>query len=1421
MPRVKKGEYNRIKKKLLLNIFTLMFFIIILSGLVLAGGNKAVWTYVNKPNGDPAEGANATYRVFLEGDTGGFPESEQCYCVSYPGETASDGSMVDDLRNLKYESTCAFGGREKGDSCGLHWSEGDPIWILADGSTMDPPLGTGNVSDTIDAFGTQKLDNITLSSGPNNPPNIDSVSPGSGNWYNESSSQGISVEVNTNEDSTCRWSKSPMDYSSKPYDFTGTQLTHNYILDLWQENANNIYITCQDSEGANSDEYHLILNKDTTSPVTDDDYSYNGGWYNQNAIINLNEQDSGSGVDTTYYCIDDSDTCSPSQIYSDSVNISDEGTSYLRYYSIDNVGNIQETQSVEVKIEKNAPITETNFTNNNTWVNTTQYVWLNYTDSGNVSGKDWTKYCTDAGCDPSSGTDYTSQVEFSSDQETSFRYASKDNAGNIETTNELIIKIDKTPPTTSDDYTHDGSWYNDNADITLNENCDISGCEWTKYCTGEECNPNTDYTGETIDFSENGTLRYYSKDNAGNIQDVRETTILIDKKAPDINDDYAYDDFWINHSTGTITLTPSDAGGSGLENDPDAVKICGGDGCDPESTSGINSPYELDYSSEQETVYRYQSYDKAGSGSEIGNFTVKIDKTPPNTYDDYAYNDTWNNKNASINLIESDLPDPANSGINITYYCTTDNLNDSCVLETKYIGEKINFFESGVLRYYSKDNAGNTQNAKEAIIKIDKQNISIANASVLIENGSTYSTETTLHFDYFGFEDQAQLSGIDGYYYNFSNNEGTTSGSWDTDQNGVLSGASQGNVSVYVWGKDKAGNIGPAVSDSIIVDSVNPVFSNWNNSQIKMSDSGPMNINVTITDETSGVKGMPSIRYKYGEDSWSEWKNISLVSGQNYTYDIPDPNGWYDYYNENVSWQVRARDNAGNEVDSSIHTFLIGSDEPAPIVIQKKLEFLNETKDFVRYKITDKVHNTLNNTDMSDVQFGDGDIIQNITPPEDTFDIIKGEVKIKENNVKIEKDSKNKNHTFETAYAEWNGHTYRSVIHEVVIPGYGGPFDIGVDTPPSVKPSDDVRGDINLINMNLDIGKDVEVNYWITDTENNVINGLEGQKMVFAGSLENTSTFGKLNSPSIEGNYRFWAAVTWADGHNASAFDSFKVESGGDEGGGGGGSAGGIIGSVVEEPEKETEKKKYFEFDISLPLKRIERNEILSILTGIENLEHNTSREVSIDYTIVDENNNSIINEGETKTVNISKCFSKNILITNQTEIGEYTVIAELNYGDFSTISRATFEIVPEKTKNVIKESKNVSCCLWCIISVILLLIIIIYYLWRINRNNNQMDDSEIKEILKESISEVKSKIDQIKPNKQILERMLLIEKEGKNRKNMKKTLKKYMQESIYTKHNKKIEIICLIAIIAFIILGFILFCLRPETLCIGEIIWN
>jgi endo-1,4-beta-xylanase len=91
-----------------------------------------------------------------------------------------------------------------------------------------------------------------------------------------------------------------------------------------------------------------LIKTDTTSPVTTDNAPED--WVNNDVTVTFSANDNDSGVAATYYKIDNGTAQS-----GNTVTISDEGIHTLTYWSVDNAGNVEQSNTKTIKLDKTAP----------------------------------------------------------------------------------------------------------------------------------------------------------------------------------------------------------------------------------------------------------------------------------------------------------------------------------------------------------------------------------------------------------------------------------------------------------------------------------------------------------------------------------------------------------------------------------------------------------------------------------------------------------------------------------------------------------------------------------------------------------------------------------------------------------------------------------------------------------------------------------------------------------------------------------------------------------------------------------------------------------------------------------------------------------------------------------------------------------
>jgi large repetitive protein len=167
---------------------------------------------------------------------------------------------------------------------------------------------------------------------------------------------------------------------------------------------------------------------ETVSDVTDK-------WNTGDVTVKLTATDNQSGVATTFYSINGSEFVEGTEF-----TVSQEGINKVSFYSVDNVGNVEVAKTVDVKVDKTAPSTVSDITDE--WNQSQVAVKLTATDE--LSGVAKTYYSIN-------GTDYVEGTQFTVSQESinKVSFYSVDNAGNIEEVQTVEVKVDKTAPVVS------------------------------------------------------------------------------------------------------------------------------------------------------------------------------------------------------------------------------------------------------------------------------------------------------------------------------------------------------------------------------------------------------------------------------------------------------------------------------------------------------------------------------------------------------------------------------------------------------------------------------------------------------------------------------------------------------------------------------------------------------------------------------------------------------------------------------------------------------------------------------------------------------------------------------------------------------------------------------------------------------------
>ncbi|RFB09488.1 hypothetical protein DZB84_24130 [Bacillus sp. HNG] len=258
---------------------------------------------------------------------------------------------------------------------------------------------------------------------------------------------------------------------------------------------------------------------DKTKPTTLSNVE--DAWNNKDFLVELTASDNLSGVAETFYSYDGLIFVEGSGFI-----VKEEAVNNIYFYSIDEAGNKEEVQTVEVKVDKTAPDTASNV--EDVWSNKDVQVEFSTTD--NLSGVAQTFYSIN-GSDFIKGTSLTISEEGINE----VSYYSVDVAGNVEEAQTAQVKIDKTAPKTTSNV--EDVWSNKDVQVEFSTTDNLSGVAKTFYSV----NGSDFVEGTNITVSEEGIteVSYYSVDVAGNVEDVQTVQVKIDKTAPTIELDVA------------------------------------------------------------------------------------------------------------------------------------------------------------------------------------------------------------------------------------------------------------------------------------------------------------------------------------------------------------------------------------------------------------------------------------------------------------------------------------------------------------------------------------------------------------------------------------------------------------------------------------------------------------------------------------------------------------------------------------------------------------------------------------------------------------------------------------------------------------------------------------------------------------------
>ncbi|MCA0757557.1 fibronectin type III domain-containing protein [Paenibacillus sp. N4] len=214
------------------------------------------------------------------------------------------------------------------------------------------------------------------------------------------------------------------------YSVNGSEYMEGNSVTVTQEGINEVSYYSVDKAGNTEQVQKMEVKIDRTAPVTTANAL--STWVKEDVEVKLNAADAKSGVAKTLYSVNGAEYLEGS-----SVTVTQEGINEISFYSVDQAGNTEQVQKVEVKIDRTAPVTTSDAPA--MWSNKT--VTVNLSSADEQSGLAKTLYSLN-------GAEFVEGTEITVEQEGVNRisYYSVDQASNMEQMQTVDVKIDRTAP---------------------------------------------------------------------------------------------------------------------------------------------------------------------------------------------------------------------------------------------------------------------------------------------------------------------------------------------------------------------------------------------------------------------------------------------------------------------------------------------------------------------------------------------------------------------------------------------------------------------------------------------------------------------------------------------------------------------------------------------------------------------------------------------------------------------------------------------------------------------------------------------------------------------------------------------------------------------------------------------------------------
>jgi hypothetical protein len=640
------------------------------------------------------------------------------------------------------------------------------------------------------------------------------------------------------------------------------------------------------------------VNIDTTIPTVT--HNAAATWSKVPVTVTLTPADTGgSGVQKTQYRLQGSSTwldATVNQFVVDApADHSFDGAHVYEIQALDNAGNPSATGTCTVRIDTTIPTVTSNAPA--TWSKSAVTVTLTAADTGGSAVLKTQYRLAGSGTwlDATSNQfSVTAPSDHSNDGVKNYEFQALDNAGSASALGTCTVRIDTTTSVSAAlglQAANNVGWVNGSQNVTLSAT-DTGGSGVANiYYALDGGTPQTYSAPFAVSGQRSHTIVYWSVDSAvtgGNTEAIKTGYVNIDTTVPTVSDNAPAT--WSSTAV-TVTLTPADTGGSGLQKTQYRLQGSG------TWLDAVGNQFAVPAAANDGVhVYQYQALDNAGNASAMGTCTVGIDASGPATTATGLAADGhsgWQTGPANFSLWATD----PNSGVSIVSY-TIDGGALQLFLGTPVL---VSAEGSHAVVYWATDAVGNAEAQHTGYVNIDT--IAPVTAGTGLQDSSHEGWTKVSQTVILTTADPGQPSGAGApvtIYYSLDGGATQTYAA-------PFGISAAGSHPVAYWSIDAAGNAEAQHTGYINIDTGKPVCKALYDVSVKAGRTATLKCRLSDPAPSCGTATVKITISRRGKvvKRLTFAKHVDTHGPQRYTFKASLKKGAY-------TWTARATDVAGN-----------------------------------------------------------------------------------------------------------------------------------------------------------------------------------------------------------------------------------------------------------------------------------------------------------------------------------------------------------------------------------------------------------------------------------------------------------------------------------------------------------------------------